>query len=111
MTITLSGYQFEGPAIITMWKTTHGEGVYSILRGKTDGRYISHNVIYFGESGNLLEREVLDKHPKYQCWLKWAGSKSNTYISVYPMLDSNEEDRKKIVEELIKVYNPVCNQN
>ncbi len=101
---------FDGPYPIKRWEPLSNPGIYAIMK-KPDAYNKPHtyHILYFGESGNLSELESYKLHSKYECWVKEAGSRNNTYIGVHLMPNSTSEKRKRLADALIKTFSPVCN--
>lgn len=101
---------FDGPYPIKRWGPLSNPGIYAIMK-KPDAYNKPHtyHILYFGESGNLSELESYKLHSKYECWVKEAGSRNNTYIGVHLMPNSTSEKRKRLADALIKTFSPVCN--
>lgn len=74
-------------------------GVYMILR-KTDQNG-NHAVLYIGQTGDLSER--FDHHHKKPCF----DRNRKTHIAV--LAESAELNRLNIENDLIRNYNPSCN--
>ena len=49
------------------------------------------------------------KNDKFKCWLQHAGSEDRLYLSIYPMWNSENDERERIVQKIISKYRPVCN--
>ena len=98
---------FDGPHEITSWNPPYRAAVYVIMiPGDKEGYY---KLIYVGESSNLSERGFYKSHHAYGCWIKQVGSGSNLFIGIHQMLNSTQEERTKIEQQLISDYNPSCN--
>jgi predicted GIY-YIG superfamily endonuclease len=74
-------------------------GVYMVLRKTSQNG--NHTVLYIGQTGDLSER--FDNHHKKSCF----DRNQKTHIAA--MLESSEKKRLRIEEDLIKNYNPICN--
>ncbi len=72
--------------------------VYLILRKNTTGDY---TILYVGQTGDLSER--FDAHHKVSCFNRHG----KTHIGI--LLESNEQKRLAIEQDLIASYNPDCN--
>jgi len=109
MSIEISSRLFDGPHLIKEWTPLNFPAIYAILM-KPDPKDNPEGfqIIYFCESNELFEVSYMD-HPKYDCWFKNAGFKSNIYISGHVMPKSSFEERKKLKNALIAVHKPPCN--
>ena len=68
-----------------------------------------YKVTYFGQTNNFSER-LTTNHENYDCFKEQANKyTSEIYRELYFMLNSSEEERKKVESKLIKQYNPPCN--
>jgi hypothetical protein len=105
LTIQILHYEFLGPILLSDWGPPMEEVVYAMFSRTKD----SFNVIYVGESDKTDETDFFIKHEKFKCWLTHAGSDSHLYLSIYPMWNSEKEERLAIVNKAIARYRPVCN--
>lgn len=111
MSIKLSGYEFDGPTLLTGWVAPRRAGVYAIsYRADPTNKPNTYTIVYAGESENLADRGFPWNHHRSQCWINKAGSKSNVYISVYYMPNSTQAQRSSVEQKLIHDYNPACNE-
>lgn len=106
MPITWGNYTFSTPVRLTTWIPQSVPGVYAISVRRND----SFSPIYFGETEDLAARGINNTHHAYDCWLSETGSEQDIYVSVHPMANSTESDRRRVEDSLITQYNPVCNR-
>ncbi len=105
MTIQILYYEFLGPVKLSEWGPPMDEVVYTIMARDKD----TFKIIYVNQSEKINELDFFTKNEKFKCWLDNAGSENNLYLSIYPMADSEEIERKKIVSKAIEKYKPTCN--
>ena len=105
MTIQILYYEFLGPVKLSEWGPPMDEVVYTIMTREND----TFKIIYIDQSEKTNELDYFTKNEKFKCWLSNAGSENNLYLSIYPMSDSKEKDRKKIVNKAKEKYKPICN--
>ncbi len=105
MTIQILYYEFLGPVKLSEWGPPMDEVVYTIMARDKD----TFKIIYVSQSEKTNELDFFIKNEKFKCWITNAGSENNLYLSIYPMPDSEEIERKKIVAKTIKKYKPICN--
>ena len=105
VTIQILHYEFLGPIKLSEWGPPMDEVVYVILARTKD----TFNIIYIEQSEKTKETDFFTKNDKFKCWLTHAGSENNLYLSIYPMSDSQPEEREKIVNKAIARYQPICN--
>ena len=105
MTIQILYYEFLGPVKLSDWGPPMDEVVYTIMAREKD----TFKIIYVDQSEKTKELDYFTKNTKFKCWLTNAGSENNLYLSIYPMPDSEEKERKKIVAKAIERYKPICN--
>ncbi len=67
------------------------------------------NMIYASQSEKVTEKNFFINNDKFKCWNQHAGSEDNLYLSIFPMWDSEKDDRERIVQKIISKYKPVCN--
>ncbi|MFN3655520.1 MAG: hypothetical protein ACK4TO_09420 [Candidatus Nitrosotenuis sp.] len=105
MAIQILQYEFLGPIKLSEWGPPMAEVIYLVLRRTKE----TFEIIYAGESEKTEEANFFTKNDKFKCWIQNAGSEENLYLSIYPMWDSSQEDRKRILDKIIKWYQPQCN--
>ncbi len=105
MTIQILYYEFLGPVKLAEWGPPMEEVVYTIMARDKD----TFKIIYVDQSEKTKELDYFTKNDKFKCWLDNAGSENNLYLSIYLMTDSEEIERKKIVDKAIEKYKPICN--
>lgn len=103
--INIGGYSFEGPYILREKDFIDRAAVYAILCKDLSGN--SYRLVYIGETEELETR--LSGHNKKNCWENNCGSTLYVAIFYTPSDKYSREDRKKIEQELIDRYSPVCN--
>jgi hypothetical protein len=67
------------------------------------------NVIYADQSDKVTESNFFIKNDKFKCWLQHTGSEDSLYLAIYPMWNSEKDDRERIVQKIISKYKPACN--
>ena len=105
MTIQILHYEFLGPIKLDEWGPPMDKVVFVILDRNKD----LFNIIYIDQSEKTTENDFFTKHKKFKCWINHAGSERNLYLSIYPMMDSDEKERQKLVNKALERYKPVCN--
>lgn len=105
MAIQILQYEFLGPIKLSEWGPPMAEVIYLILRRTKE----TFEIIYAGESEKTEEADFFTKNDKFKCWIQNAGYEENLYLSIYPMWDSTQEDRKRILDKIIQKYQPRCN--
>jgi len=105
MTIQILYYEFLGPVKLSEWGPPMDEVVYTIMARDKD----TFKIIYVDQSEKTNEIDFFTKNDKFKCWLDNTGSENNLYLSIYPMADSKDAERKKIVSKAIEKYKPICN--
>jgi hypothetical protein len=105
MTIQILYYEFLGPVKLSEWGPPMDEVIYAIMARDQD----TFKIIFVDQSKKTNELDYFTKNSKFKCWLTNAGSENNLYLSIYPMSDSKELERKKIVVKAIEKYKPICN--
>jgi len=68
------------------------------------------NIIYVGESDKTEALDFFIKNHQFKCWMSYAGKEENLYLSIYPMWDSEQIERSRLVRKIISKYKPICNE-
>ena len=104
MTIQILNYEFLGPIRLSEWGPPMEEVLYLILSKTKD----TFSIIYAGESGKTNDAQFFTKNSKFECWSSTAGE-HNLHLCIYPIWDSSEDQRKKILYKIVQKYAPKCN--
>jgi hypothetical protein len=64
--------------------------------------------LYVGESSKTDQNDFFTKNDNFKCWIQHAGSEDNLHLSILPLWESDEPERKRIVEKIISKYRPLC---
>jgi len=105
LTIQILHYEFLGPINLSEWGPPMEEVVYVLFSRIKD----AFSILYVGESDKTNELNFFTKNEKFKCWVSHAGSYENLYLSIYPMWNSQKDEREQIVKKTITKYKPVCN--
>jgi hypothetical protein len=84
------------------------EGVVYIIFSKNKDVF---NMLYVGETGKTDAGDFFTKNAQFKCWLSHSGNEENLYLSIYPMWESSESQRKQLENKIISKYKPICNQS
>ena len=109
MNIIFDNHEFSKPTRIDKWEPPKMAGLYVILMPDLSSSPIPLKPIYFGQTSNFAEKDLLKSYEIYN-WVKKAKSNDSIFIAIYIMLGSIEEERKTRETELIAKYQPVCNK-
>ena len=112
MSIELGNRLFDGPHILKDWIPLNFPAIYAVLmKPDPKNERDTYHLLYLCESSEFSGIESGLDHPKYECWFKEAGFKSNVYISAHVMPNSSFEEMKLLKNALISLYGPVCNDH
>ncbi len=109
MAIIFDNHEFSKPRRIADWEPPKAAGLYVILKPDLSISPIPLSPIYFGQTSNFAERDLLKSHDIHNC-IKEAQQDEAIFIAIYIMLGSIEEERKTMEAELIAKYQPFCNK-
>lgn len=104
--IQILSYEFLGPIPLSEWGPPMDEVLYLLLKRSKD----TFEIIYAGQTGKTNSADFFTKNEHFKCWLQNAGSESGLYLSIYPMWNSEPEQRERIVQKIISKYLPICNE-
>ncbi|MGU9963634.1 MAG: hypothetical protein ACNYPD_05940 [Candidatus Halichondribacter symbioticus] len=99
MSITFSGYEFEGPFNSTS-NLKDQSGVYLILKDVGGNKF---EAIYVGESEKVKLR-IENNHERTNCW------KNNNFTHFAAHYVTGENNRRSIETKIRQDYNPTCNR-
>lgn len=106
MAIQILSYEFLGPIRLSEWGPPMAEVVFLLLRRAKD----TFEILYAGNADGADAPDFFTKHDSFKCWIQHAGSESDLYLSIYPMWDSQPEERERITQKIIARYGPICNE-
>ncbi|GAC1367837.1 MAG: hypothetical protein NVSMB32_12890 [Actinomycetota bacterium] len=107
-------YAFEGPYTLGAWTPPAEPGIFAIAyRENTVAERFA--VIYLGQEDNLARAGFPFQHAQAPCWLTRAGvrtgSKWKLSVAYLTLAGGGTPAiRRGIVQALIDVYQPVCNE-
>ena len=107
MSIQILQYEFLGPIKLDEWGPPMEKVVYLIFSRKQD----SFNIIYVGDCEKTNEKNFFLNNSNFKCWNKTAGSEDSLYLAILPMFESNQPERKKIINKILFRFHPPCNTN
>ena len=107
MAIQILHYEFLGPIKISEWGPPMEAVVYIIFSKNKD----AFNMLYVDETEKTDAEDFFTKNDQFKCWLSNAGNEDSVYLSIYPMWESSESQRKQLENKIISKYKPICNQS
>ena len=63
-----------------------------------------------GTSEDLSAERFPFQHPRAPCWVRRAGNRWKVYICTYDVPGGLSSHREQIVQELVAIYHPSCNE-
>ena len=104
LAIQILHYEFLGPIEISEWGPPMNQLIY-LLFSKTKNGF---NILYASQVEKTEKTDFFTQDEKFKCWLQHAGSENLLYLAIYPMPDSEESDRERVVQKIISKYKPPC---
>ena len=105
MAIQILHYEFLGPIEISEWGPPMNQLIY-LLFSKTKNGF---NILYASQVEKTEETDFFIQNEKFKCWIQHTGSEKLLYLAIYPMPDSEESERERVVQKIISKYRPPCN--
>ena len=105
MAIQILHYEFLGPIEISEWGPPMNQLIYILFRKTKNG----FNILYASQVEKTEETDFFIQNEKFKCWIQHAGSENLLYLAIYPMPDSEESERERVVQKIISKYRPPCN--
>ena len=102
-------YAFEGPYTLGGWTPPEGPGIFAVMY-RENTRTERFAVIYVGAAESFADAGFPFQHPQASCWIDRVGSKWKLSVAYLPVPGSNAGVRRLIVEALVTVYTPICNE-
>jgi len=110
MSIQFGDYVFDEPVPFTKWQPPKQPCIYAVLVHDSRVKPKPFTIVFFGDSENLSDQSFFRSHIKYSCWLMQSGTEKNLFITLNKMPDTDPALRKKILNTLMKKYQPICNE-
>jgi len=79
--------------------------VYLIMSRQKD----SFNIIYAGNCETTQDEGYFTTHSNFKCWTENSGSERSLHLAILPMFESENNERKKILDQILARYQPICN--
>ena len=105
MSIQILQYEFLGPIKLQEWGPSMEKVVYLIMSRQKD----SFNIIYAGDCEKTSDEKFFTNHFSFQCWLEKSGSEKSLYLAILPLFESENDERKMILDKILVRYRPICN--
>lgn len=102
-------YAFEGPYTLGGWTPPESSGIFAVMY-RENTRTERFAVIYVGEAENFADVGFPFHHLQSPCWIGRIESKWKLSVAYLPVPGASASIRQAIVESLVTVYNPVCNE-
>ncbi|GAA1521039.1 hypothetical protein [Nocardioides humi] len=106
---SLAGYSFEGPRVLAGWTPPAVPAVYAVFY-PTDPGTERLAVCYVGHSADLSTEGFPFRHPAAACWISRTSSRFDLRIATFEVPGGTAAHREQIVQELVAVYHPSCNE-
>ena len=68
-------------------------------------------MLYASQVEKTDKSDFFIQNDKFKCWIQHAGSEQLLYLAIYPIPDSEENERERIVQKIISKYKPPCNND
>ena len=66
-------------------------------------------MLYASQVEKTDKPDFFVQNKKFKCGIQHAGSEAMLDLAIYPVPDSQESDRERIVQQIINKYHPPCN--
>ena len=66
-------------------------------------------MLFVGETEKTDAENFFTENDQFKCWLSNSGNEESLYLSIYPMWESSESQRKQLTNKIISRYKPICN--
>ena len=104
MTIQILHYEFLGPIKLSEWGPPMEKVVYIIFDQNKSG-YVP---LYVDESEKTDQNDFFTQNDNFKCWIQHAGNEASLSLAILPLWESDEPERKRIVDKIISKYRPLC---
>ena len=105
LSIQILHYEFLGPIPLSDWGPPMEKIIYILFAKVKNG----FNPIYVDQIEKTDLSDFFIKNEKFKCWIEKAGNEQSLHLAIHLMEDSEENDRKRIVDRIISHYKPRCN--
>jgi hypothetical protein len=109
MSITIGGFDFDGPYRLGGWVPPHEGGIYALLRHAVDENGEIYAPVYIDQCDDLATCDFTAADRHYFCSTKEAGSPDNLAIAIYYMPGATRFSRTLFKDALLAEYHPTCN--
>ena len=66
-------------------------------------------MLYASQVEKTEKTDFFVQNEKFKCWMQHTGSEELLYLAIYPMPDSDDSERERVVQKIISKYRPPCN--
>ena len=106
LSIQILQYEFLGPIRLSEWGPPMEKVVYLIMSRDKD----RFSIIYADDCEKTEKNDFFTQNDQFKCWIKNGGYEENLYLAILPMFDSEDVERKRVLNKIISGYKPICNQ-
>jgi hypothetical protein len=82
-----------------------GQLIYILFSKAKNG----FNMLYVSQVEKTEKSDFFVQNEKFKCWIQHAGSEELLHLAIFPMSDSEDSERERIVQKIITKYKPPCN--
>jgi len=104
LAIQILHYEFLGPIEISEWGPPMGQLIYLLFSKSKNG----FNMLYASHVEKTEKTDFFTQNDKFKCWIQHAGNETNLSLAILPLWESDEPERKRIVDKIISKYRPLC---
>jgi hypothetical protein len=105
--ITLGSRSFSGPYMLPLWSRSQSAvrqgGLFAVM--VPGWRLLTFRAIYFGQAAEF-SLEMLEREPRYEAWLRIAGTDWNLYVAIHEMAASTHTQREAAAAAIAREYRP-----
>ena len=100
MAIQILHYEFLGPIPLDDWGPPMEKIIYILFAKVKNG----FNPIYVDQIEKTDQNDFFINNEKFKCWIEKAGNEQSLHLAIHLMEDSEENDRKRVVDKIISHY-------
>ena len=105
--ITLGSRSFSGPYMLPLWSPACSParqgGLFAVM--VPGWRLLTFRALHFGQAAEFSP-ELLKREPRYEEWLRIAGTEWNLYVGTHEIPLSTDTQRAAAATALAREYRP-----
>jgi hypothetical protein len=109
MSLQFGSITFADPIKLAQWRPASGAGLYCICVINKEWKPVPYQPIFFGVTGNFVERDMSCEQVALESWSAHASSPTKLLVAHVDLPHFSSDQLELFEQQLIARYEPPCN--